>query len=236
MLSLGVVELIFGDFAQVWRSAPKWVPGHQVLAYASAVLMLVCGLGLLWKRAEAPVSRVLFYYWIVLVVLTQLPVVIKHPLIEVAWQGIAHLGMLVAATWMMTTTNPREVRAARILFGLTLIPIGLAHFVYLELTAPIIPGWIPFHTFWAYFTGAAQLAAALGVVLGVYARLAAALDAVLMAMFTFLVWPPMMIAAPTKQGLWSEFTISWALTTAAWVVAAYMVNEDSTSARAASAE
>lgn len=220
MIGLGVVGLVFGDFAQVWQSVPAGVPGRQVLASASAVLLLACGIGLLWKRTEAPASRVLLYFWTLAVVLVEVPVVVAHPLNEIAWQGLAHLTMLLAAAWMLFTLDERAVRIARLLFGLSLIPIGLAHFVYVELTAPLVPAWLPYHTFWAYFTGAAQIAAAVGVLLGVYARLAAALEAVLLAAFTFLVWPPLMLAAPTKAGLWSEFTISWAMTAAAWVVAA----------------
>lgn len=220
MIGLGVVGLVFGDFAQAWHFAPAWLPGRHALAYASAVLMLACGVGLLWKRTEAASSRVLLYYWALIVLLTQLPVVIKHPLIEVAWQGIAHSTVLLAAAWMLFTEETRAVRVAQLLFGLALIPVGLAHFVYLELTAPLVPGWLPYHTFWAYFTGAAQLAAAAGVLLGVYARLAAALDAALMAAFTFLVWPQLIVASPAKAGLWSEFAISWAMTAAAWVIAA----------------
>jgi len=220
MIGLGVVGLVFGDFAQVWHSVPAWVPGRRALALASAVLMLACGIGLLSKRTQAPASRALLYFWALAVVLVEVPVVVKHPLNEVAWQGLAHLTVLLTGAWMLFTTVERAVRIARLLFGLALIPIGLAHFVYLELTAPLVPAWLPYHVFWAYFTGAAQLAAAVAVLLGIYARLAAALQAVLLATFTFLVWPPLMLAAPTKAGLWSEFTISWAMTAAAWVVAA----------------
>ncbi|HTI62376.1 MAG TPA: DoxX family membrane protein [Gemmatimonadaceae bacterium] len=219
MIGLGVVGFVFGDFAQLWRSAPKWVPGRQALDYASAALVLACGVGLLSRRTQGPASRALLYFWALAVLLIEVPVVVRHPLNEIAWQGLAHVTMLLTAAWMLFTTNERAVRIARLLFGLTLIPIGLAHFVYLELTAPLVPTWLPYHTFWAYFTGAAQIAAAAGVLLGIYARLAAGLEAVLLALFTFLVWPPLMFAAPTKAGLWSEFTISWAMTAAAWVVA-----------------
>lgn len=219
MISLGVVGIVFGDFAGVWASVPAWVPARQALDRASAVLILACGVGLLWKRTEAPASRVLLYYWALAVALVEVPVVARHPLNEIAWQGLAHITVLLTAAWMLFTTNERAVRIARLPFGLALIPIGLAHFVYLELTAPIVPAWLPYHTFWAYFTGAAQLAAAAGVLLGILARLAVGLEAVLLAAFTFLVWPPLMFAAPTKAGLWSEFTISWAMTAAAWVVA-----------------
>ena len=53
------------------------------------------------------------------------------------------------------------------IFGLALIPLGLAHFVYLNLTAPLVPAWLPYHTGWAYLTGAAQIAAGFGVLLGI---------------------------------------------------------------------
>ena len=224
MISLGVVGLVFGDFAQVWSSVPAWVPGRQLLAYASALVLLACGLALLARRTQVMASRVLLYFWTFVVLFVSLPIVVKHPLNEIAWQEIAHFTMLVTAACMLFTTDVRAARIARLLFGLALIPVGLAHFVYLELTAPLVPAWLPYHTFWAYFTGAAQLAAAIAVLIGIYARLAAALEAVLLAAFTFLVWPPMMRAAPTKAGLWSEFTISWALCAAAWVVAAFMTS------------
>ena len=230
MIGLGVVGLVSGDFAQLWHSVPAWVPARQALARASAVLLLACGIGLLSKRTKALASRVLLYFWALVVVLVAVPVLVEHPLNEIAWQEVAHFTMLVTAAWMLFTLDERAVRIARLLFGLTLIPIGLAHFVYVELTAPLVPAWLPFHTFWAYFTGAAQLAAAVGVLLGIYARLAAALEAVLLAAFTFLVWPPLMLASPTKAGLWSEFTISWALTAAAWVVAATITDANVRSA------
>lgn len=219
MFGLGVVGLVFGDFAQLWHSAPQWLPARQALDYVSGVLVLACGLGLASTRMQRPASRVLLWFWAFAVLLIEVPVVVKHPLNEIAWQGLAHVTMLLTAAWMLVTADPRAVRIARLLFGLALIPIGLAHFVYLELTAPLVPGWLPYHTFWAYFTGAAQLAAAAGVLLGIYARLAAGLEALLLATFTFLVWPPLMAAAPAKAGLWSEFTISWAMTAAAWVAA-----------------
>ena len=224
MIALGAFGLIHGDFAQVWRLAPSWVPGRHVLAYASAVLMLACGIGLMSERTAAPASRVLVYYWALLVLLVDLPVVVEHPLVEGSWQPIAHLTMLLTAAWMLCTEDARAVGVARLLFGLALIPVGLAHFVYLELTAPLVPAWLPFHTFWAYATGAVQIAAAIGVLFRILPRLAAVMEAVLLGSFTFLVWPPLLLAAPAKANLWSEITISWALTAAAWVVATRIPN------------
>lgn len=222
MIALALICFVYGDFAQTWQAVPVSTSARHVLAYASAALMGACGIALFPTRTEAAAARVLGYYWALLVLFVELPIVIKHPLNEIAWQGMAHLTMLLAAAWMLSTADARARKIAQVLFGLALIPVGLAHFVYLELTAPLVPAWLPFHSFWAYFTGAAQLAAALGVLLGICPALAAGLEAVLLATFTFLVWPPLIIAAPAKPGLWSELAISWAMCASAWVVAVHL--------------
>jgi hypothetical protein len=104
------------------------------------------------------------------------------------------------------------------LFGLGLIPIGLAHFLYLDATAPLVPGWLLWPVFWAYFTGAAFIAAGVAVIVGVFARLAALLVTVQIGLLTVIVWVPIVLTGHPSAFQWGEVIVSIVLTVCAWVV------------------
>jgi uncharacterized membrane protein len=233
MITLGVVGLIKGDFAPVWQPVPKGMPARELLAYLCSFISLASGVGLLWHRAAAPAARVLLAVLLLWLLLFKVPVILRAPGVEVSWESwgetavmVAGAGVLYAwfaADWdrqhMGFATGANGVRIARILYGLALIPLGLAHLAYVKDTAALVPGWLPFHQAWVYFTGCAYIAAGVAVLINVCARLAAALSAVHMGVFTLLVWVPIVAAGSADSSQWSETAVSWALTAAAWVVA-----------------
>lgn len=233
LIALGILGLVNGDFAAVWQGVPKTLPAREALAYLCAVVALGCGLGLLWRRTAATASRVLFFYLALWFLLFKLRYILLAPLVEVSYQSCGEMAVIVAGAWVLYArfaterdrqrlgfaTGDRGVRMARVLFGLALIAFGLSHFAYLQLTAPLVPAWLPWHVGWAYFTGAAYLAAGVAVLVGVYARLAATLAALQMGGFTLLVWVPEVASGHISARHWTEFVVSWTLTAAAWVVA-----------------
>ncbi|HET6929724.1 MAG TPA: hypothetical protein VFI45_05340 [Candidatus Acidoferrum sp.] len=229
MIAVGILGLIKADFNPVWDPIPKSIPA---LAYLCAFISLVSGIGLLWKRTAAPAARLLLGYFLLWLLLLRLPGIVLSPTVDF-WWAACKIAVMAAAAWVLFTsfaadsdrqrlafaTGDKGRRIARILYGLALIPFGIAHFVYLKNTVSLVPAWLPWPGFWAYFTGCAFIAAGVAVVINVYARLAAALSALEIALFTLLVWGPVVVAGAKTTFQWSETVVSAALTAAAWVVA-----------------
>jgi uncharacterized membrane protein len=64
MVGLGILTLIYRDFALFWQPVPAWVPGRAALACASGVLMGCCGLGLLLRPTSKLSAQILFPFFI----------------------------------------------------------------------------------------------------------------------------------------------------------------------------
>jgi uncharacterized membrane protein len=233
MIAVGILGLVKGDFVQIWQPVPKGLPARQALAYLCAFVALGTGVGLFWQRTAATAARVLLGYLVLWTLLFKVRFIFLHPTVEVAYQSTGENAVIIAGAWVLyawfaTAWDRRHlgfatggvgVRIARVLYGLAMIAFGLSHFFYLNMTAPLVPAWLPGHVGWAYFTGAAYLAAGAAVLTGVWARLAAVLSTAQMGAFTLLVWVPLIAAATISADQWGELVVSWVLTAAGWVVA-----------------
>jgi uncharacterized membrane protein len=228
---LGGLSIGVQGFAHLWPLLPKWMPWHDALAMLSAAILLASGIALLVPRAARISALVLAGLLLLRLLLLKLPAVAAHPLIVGEWEDFSENLALVAGGWTIFAMWPRQggarpgdVRIGQILFALALPAFGLSHFFYMNLTAPLIPSWLPYHVGLGYFTGAAHIAAGVGILAGIVfsvslARLAATLEAVMVSLFTLIVWVPMIAAAPTTLSNWSEICLSAAISGAAWAVA-----------------
>lgn len=225
LIAMGALGLAYGDFAMQWQPVPLGIPGRTGIAYICAALELLSGLALLVPRFAGVASRVAAAY-VTLWVLLKLPGVVRAPRIEASWLALGEIVVILAGAWTLFLSygrgeaSEKGLRYAAILFGLALIPIGLSHIFYPVDTAALVPAWLPFRRGWAYCTGAAQVAAGLGVLLSVLPALAATLEATALSIFTIVVWGPGVFGAHVGRLQWTALTMSTMIAAGAWVVAA----------------
>ena len=244
LIGLGILGVIYGDFALVWQPVAAWVPGRIALAYAAGLVMFLGGLGLLFRATAKLSIRILFPYLIIWLLL-KAPALVVAPQMEAVWLGFGELAVLLSSGWILFArlgaipegsiftfaTGENGVRLARILFAVSLIPIGLSHILYVKETAALVPAWLPFRTGLAYLTGIGQIACGVGVLLSIYPRLAAIAEAAMLSLFTLLVWGPAILAQHAARLPWTAFFISWTITAAAWVVAGNITTKNSAQPR-----
>jgi len=233
MIGLGVLGFIYGDVALVWQHLPiEHMPGTKAIAYAFALIELVTGLGLLLRNGAKAASAALTVFLLVWAILLKLPAVIAVPSMEATWLGFGEITVILAGAWVLFAgqsgersswlrhvTGPNGIRAARVLFALSLPMIGLSHFFYSAQTAGFVPAWLPYRLGWAYLTGACSIATCLAVLFNVLSPLAARLEALMLWIITLLVWVPAIVATPGDRTAWTALVISAAIACGAWVVA-----------------
>ena len=126
---------------------------------------------------------------------------------EVRWAYLAFTVVFVVG--LVTVFARGDWQRARgldklILFGPIFYAAPLAaftteHFTQTKVIASIVPRWIPWHYFWAYFVGTCFLLAAFSLVTGIRARLSASLVALTMFLFVTLMYIPATLRHPDNR-------------------------------------
>jgi uncharacterized membrane protein YphA (DoxX/SURF4 family) len=228
IMALAMVCLVWGDF-DPGQPVPKGFPDRTALAYAVAAFMLVAGAAVEWRRTAAwGAAALTAYYALIVVILMNGRLALTQYAEFGTYSGAAEQLAIAAGGLIIYAANARIdatlaarlTRLGQLAFGVCALLFGGAHFFYMNLTAPLVPQWLPpSQAFWAYATGLGHIAAGLAILTGVRARLAAILLTVMYASFTPLVHLPMLLAHPSSHWIWSENALNLALTGVAWVVA-----------------
>lgn len=233
LAGLGVLSLFSGDFPYTWQPVPVWVPWREALAHTSGLLLLSCSIAMLVKRTAGPSAFIMAIYLFGWVLVLQIPRVIQAPTNLGMYLGLAESTVLMSGGWILFAslagpkaraklpfiTSIRGVRVAQILVGVACLILGASHFVYADGTAGMVPAWLPDRLGFAYLTGAGHIAAGLGILFGVFPRLAATLEAIMISLFVLLVHIPGAASAPASRLQWTMVFVASALAGATWATA-----------------
>jgi uncharacterized membrane protein YphA (DoxX/SURF4 family) len=228
VMAIGMACLAFGDFDS-GQPVPEHFPARTVLAYAAGAFLVVAATAVEWRRTVVwGAAALTAYYALVDVIMMNGRLLLTDYGVFVTYENIA-IQLSIAAGGLIVYTTSATIDAAlaacftrlgRLTFGVCALVFGGAHFVYMNLTAPLVPKWLPpSQEFWAYATGVGFVAAGVAILTGVQARLAAILVTAMLVSFALLVHEPMLLADHSIHYNWTESAENLAVIGAAWVVA-----------------
>ncbi len=240
LAAIGALSVIYRDFAFDWQPVPAF-PGRAAVAAVCGLVLLTTSLALLLRATSVIAARALLIVLLAWMCL-KIPAVVRMPQIEGVWIGFGEVGMVLAGGVALFAASlrrqqspdaarlraPQLMRAAQVIFGLAVIPVGLSHIVYVHITTLLVPSWLPFRHELAYLTGIAQMLCGAAIVLRIAPRPAALIEASMVGLFAFLVWGPdsWLAAVPKFPGMppgmrfpLTAFLITWTVGAAALLIA-----------------
>jgi uncharacterized membrane protein len=226
-LAMGVQSAWFQIYVGRLQPVPEWVPGRAVIAVVTGVFLMVVGLCILtgkWARLAALALAAMLLLWIVVL---YVPKLFIEP--TGAWLGTFETLAVFGGAWLLAAMLPpaglgrwddlavRGLVPGRWCVGISMVPFGIAHFIYADFVASWIPKWLPFPLFWAYFTGAAHCAAGIGLLTGVLGRLAGILAGTMYGTWVLIVHIPRVYATPHDAFEWNGIFVAAALSGSAFL-------------------
>jgi uncharacterized membrane protein YphA (DoxX/SURF4 family) len=228
----GLAAIGAGICGWVWHhfSALEGVPHREIVIYILASIEILGGAAVVWPRTARAGAVALGAVYFTFALLG-IPSIIKHPLVYNGYGNFFEQFSFVSGAMIVYACSgpvapARTARLAQIgyySFAICVVSFALEQLFYLSATAGFVPKWIPpGQMFWAIGTTVAFALAAIALLTGLMARLAARLTTAMIAGFGLLVWLPALIANPHSFANWAESTETLGIAATAWVVADFL--------------
>ena len=241
----GLAAILFGIITLDWHDFNNWqqiralgnVPHREILIYIAATIEIFAGLAIQWTRTARAGALALGSLYLIFALLW-VPHILLEPRVFDRWGNFFEQFSLVSGALIVYGSfsqrdSKRPSTAARlgfIFFGICVASFTLEQLVYLSGTASFVPKWIPpGQMFWAIVTTIAFALAAIALLCGRSALLAARLTTAMLIGFGLLVWLPAPLADPHKMINWAGNAQNLAITGATWIVADFLSQKRSTS-------
>ncbi|HEU5078435.1 MAG TPA: hypothetical protein VFT72_04445 [Opitutaceae bacterium] len=249
LAGLGLLSLIYRDFALVWQPVPDNFPMRSFSGALSGAILVLSACGLAVPRTAKISGYVLAVFVSSWLLLLQAPKVLGAPSNAGVWLGFGENLLLVCGAWIIAlrqqsrregplnaassssnsskasdSSDPaNSIRVFQLLYGLSLPMIGISHFVYRDATAGMVPAWLPWRMGFAVLTGAGHIAAGIAILISVFPALAAVLEAGMIGAFVLLLHLPGVVAEPSSRMQWTMLAIATAYCGSAWSVASSLI-------------
>jgi len=236
-VAAGIFDLVWDDFDashQPIQAFGDHIPGREILAYITAVWMIVGGAAILWRRsarAGGAMLAVIYFifaaFWLPRFYTTPHFLGFRIPLYIGVLGGVGTQLIVVAAGALVYASRathgsswPRTILIARWIFGLCSVDFGLVHLTGVADNSAYVPKWMPLGgEFWTIVTGICFVLAGLAILSGILDVLAARLLALMLLVFSAVTLVPMIFAFPHRHDVWGGNAYNLAAVAAAWILA-----------------
>src|SRR3984885_7528963 len=222
---LGILGLVSGDFATSWQNVGPNVPLRIPLAYLTAVIELAGGIALFLPRTARAAALALTIVYSIFTLIWVPKAFVNLGNYDPIGNVFEQFALVAAGLVLCAIFSPAGSSMARrqpffvLLFGICSISFGIAHIIDMPGLLGWIPGWLPpTKMFWAYATTMGFFGAAVAILTGIMAPLAARLLTAEIVIFELLFWIPNLSREPNNHFNWAGNAICIALAGASWVV------------------
>lgn len=238
---LGLAAIISGVTSLIWRDLNAWkdvialehVPHPQIFLYITGAIQLVGGILIQWRHTRRIGALLLGVIYLIFTLLW-VPEIVASPLVWGIWGALFYPFSLLSGALMVygmvsPSENPQRLtRIGYVCFGICQVPFAIEQLAYFSNTVVLVPKWIPpGQVFWAIATTIAFGLAAVALLSGRSALLAARLLTVMLIAFGLLIWIPTVASNPHKLFNWTEHNENLAIAGVAWIVTDYVVQKRS---------
>jgi uncharacterized membrane protein len=227
-ITAGVLDLIWGEFESNHQPIEAWgdhIPGVTILAYVTAVCLIIGGAAMLWERSRGAGALVLAFiygafsfFWLPRFV-TAPTFLGYHPFVYCdVLSGTMTQVIVVAAAVLVY--KPSSLPVVRWIMGVGAVAFGLAHLTNPHSNASTVPTWLPFGgDFWVVLTGIAFVLAGVAILTGVLDVLASRLLALMLFVFSAIALVPIIVASPHDHVAWGGNAYNLAAVGSVWIFA-----------------
>jgi hypothetical protein len=231
----GASAVLFGVIALMWRDPDTWQNVYEIRRLPFGMIIGVClmialiaGGIVMQSPRTAHMASVILGVVYVCFSLACIPGIIAASNVyeKYGCSFFLFFSMVCGAVALYAATDANAARAAiigqaaRLGLGVCAISFTMGQALLLRDTAGLVPKWVPPNQmFWAVLTTIGFALAAIAILINRLAPLATRLMTLMLGLFGVMVWAVRLVAHPEAHFIWSEFSLTFLITGASWMVA-----------------
>jgi len=184
IIAFGIIQFGVQEFMKGFLPMPDSLPARIFFLNFISTLFVAGGIALCIPKTRHRAALLIGILLFILFIYPHLVSLLSDIHNPNPWTGTAENLALAAGAFIIAGDSQNAAaplgtsalaRNGRILFAISLIVFAVQHFMYADFIATLVPAWISFKLFWAYFIGVAFSLACISILTKIKTRLASAL-------------------------------------------------------------